>query len=127
MDGNVGMQDCLTAAEWSAKYIKKFGGNGKKITTIGQSAGAGIINYLMFYKGGRGKLPFQQVRRLPLVVHRCLCGADTKCRPFCRPLRHRPGEMLPSGSRSCSISFSMLQTAPRSSVCDLSRKKLCSH
>ncbi|GJN83953.1 hypothetical protein PLIIFM63780_007504 [Purpureocillium lilacinum] len=61
LDGNVGMLDCLAAAEWTAKYIHKFGGHGKRITAIGQSAGAGIIYYLTVLNGGRGKpLPFQQ-------------------------------------------------------------------
>lgn len=61
MDGNVGMLDCLAAAEWTSKYIKDFGGDGKRITTIGQSAGAGMIYYLMVAYAGRRKLPFQQV------------------------------------------------------------------
>ncbi|UNI16019.1 hypothetical protein JDV02_002496 [Purpureocillium takamizusanense] len=61
MDGNVGMLDCLAAAEWTAKHIHKFGGHGKRITAIGQSAGAGIIYYLTVLNGGQGKpLPFQQ-------------------------------------------------------------------
>ncbi|KID80417.1 Carboxylesterase, type B, partial [Metarhizium brunneum ARSEF 3297] len=60
MDGNVGMLDCLAAAEWTSKYIKDFGGDGKRITTIGQSAGAGMIYYLMVAYAGRRKLPFQQ-------------------------------------------------------------------
>ncbi|KAJ6440682.1 lipase [Purpureocillium lavendulum] len=61
MDGNVGMLDCLAATEWTAAHIHKFGGHGKRITVIGQSAGAGIIYYLTVLNGGKGKpLPFQQ-------------------------------------------------------------------
>ncbi|KAK2593461.1 hypothetical protein QQS21_008834 [Conoideocrella luteorostrata] len=60
MDGNVGMLDCLAAAEWTTKHIRKFGGDGKRITAIGQSAGAGMLYYMMALNGGKGELPFQQ-------------------------------------------------------------------
>ncbi|KAH6854598.1 Alpha/Beta hydrolase protein [Chaetomium sp. MPI-CAGE-AT-0009] len=61
LDGNVGMLDCLAAAEWTSTYIHKFGGHKKRITAIGQSAGAGILYYLTVLDGGQGKpLPFQQ-------------------------------------------------------------------
>ncbi|KAL2131747.1 hypothetical protein VTI74DRAFT_4647 [Chaetomium olivicolor] len=61
LDGNVGMLDCLAAAEWTAAHIHKFGGHGKRVTVIGQSAGAGMIYYMTVLNGGRGKpLPFQQ-------------------------------------------------------------------
>lgn len=63
MDANVGLYDCLAAAEWTAKFIHKFGGSGKRITAMGQSAGAGILYYMTVLNGGKGKLPFQQVRR----------------------------------------------------------------
>jgi carboxylesterase type B len=60
LDGNVGMLDCLAAAEWTAKHIHKFGGHSKRVTVMGQSAGAGIIYYMTVLNGGRGKpLPFQ--------------------------------------------------------------------
>jgi carboxylesterase type B len=61
MDDNVGMHDCLAAAEWTSKYIHKFGGDPNRITVMGQSAGGGIINLLTTLKGGKGTLPFQQV------------------------------------------------------------------
>lgn len=61
LDGNVGMLDCLAAARWTATHIHKFGGHGKHITVIGQSAGAGMIYYMMVLNGGKGEpLPFQQ-------------------------------------------------------------------
>ena len=61
LDGNVGMLDCLAAARWTATHIHKFGGDGKHVTVIGQSAGAGMIYYMMVLNGGKGKpLPFQQ-------------------------------------------------------------------
>jgi len=61
LDGNVGMLDCFAAARWTATHIHKFGGHGKRVTVIGQSAGGGIIYYMMVLNGGQGKpLPFQQ-------------------------------------------------------------------
>ncbi|KAH6627988.1 Alpha/Beta hydrolase protein [Chaetomium tenue] len=59
LDGNVGMLDCLAAAEWTAKYIHKFGGARNRITAIGQSAGAGILYYLSVLNTNH-PLPFQQ-------------------------------------------------------------------
>lgn len=63
MDGNVGMLDCMAAAEWTSQYIHRFGGDGNRITAIGQSAGSGMMYYMMVAYGGRRRLPFQQVRR----------------------------------------------------------------
>jgi hypothetical protein len=64
LDANVGVFDCLAAAQWTSKYIRKFGGDGKRITVAGQSAGAGMIYYMSALYGGKGKLPFQQVSEL---------------------------------------------------------------
>lgn len=62
MDANVGMHDCLAAAQWTSKFIGRFGGDKDRVTVIGQSSGAGIIQLLTVLNGGRGKnLPFQQV------------------------------------------------------------------
>lgn len=60
MDGNAGLFDSLAAAEWTSKYIHKFGGDGSKISTIGESAGAGILYYLSTLEDGKARLPFQQ-------------------------------------------------------------------
>ena len=62
MDANVGLHDCLAAAEWTSKYIERFGGDPNRITVMGQSAGGGIINLATTLNGGKGKLPFQQVK-----------------------------------------------------------------
>ncbi|GAB1316947.1 Carboxylic ester hydrolase [Madurella fahalii] len=57
---NLGMHDCLAAAEWTSKFISRFGGDPERITAMGVSAGAGIIGLLTVLNGGKGKLPFQQ-------------------------------------------------------------------
>jgi carboxylesterase type B len=62
MDANVGLFDNLEAARWTSKFIQKFGGDRKRITAAGQSAGAGMLYYMSILQGGRGKLPFQRVR-----------------------------------------------------------------
>lgn len=61
MDINVGLFDALAAVEWTSRYIEKFGGDRKRITASGQSAGAGMLYYLSTLHGGKGKLPFQKV------------------------------------------------------------------
>lgn len=60
MNGNVGVWDSLAAIEWTKKYICKFGGDPDRITVIGQSAGAGIITWMLLGEEGRLKLPFDQ-------------------------------------------------------------------
>ena len=62
MDANLGLLDSLAAVRWTAKYISRFGGDGSRISTIGQSAGAGMLYYMM--SNSATKLPFNQVRTL---------------------------------------------------------------
>lgn len=58
---NLGMHDTLAAVEWTSNFISLFGGDPGRVTVMGQSAGAGIINLLTVLNGGEGTLPFQQV------------------------------------------------------------------
>lgn len=67
MDANVGLFDCLAAAEWTNKHIDKFGGDPRHITAAGQSAGAGMLYYMSVLNRGEGTLPFQQVCLLFLL------------------------------------------------------------
>lgn len=60
MNGNIGVWDTLAAVEWTKKYICKFGGDPDNITVIGQSAGAGIITWLLLGEEGNLTLPFDQ-------------------------------------------------------------------
>lgn len=64
MDANVGLHDSIAAVEWTKQYISKFGGDPERITVIGQSAGAGIINLMLTADGGKGTLPFSQVNHI---------------------------------------------------------------
>ena len=62
MVANAGMHDCLAAAEWTSKYISRFGGDPDRITAMGQSAGAGIIGLSTVLNGGEGTPPpYKQV------------------------------------------------------------------
>jgi carboxylesterase type B len=61
MDANLGMHDCLAAADWTSQFISRFGGDPNQISVMGQSAGAGIIGLLTVFGDGQGKIPFQQV------------------------------------------------------------------
>lgn len=62
MDANAGLHDGFAALEWTNKYISKFGGDPDKITAMGESAGATLINLMLLSNGGEGTLPFSQVR-----------------------------------------------------------------
>jgi carboxylesterase type B len=61
VDPNVGLQDAVTAVEWTNKYIARFGGDPRQITVMGESAGGAIVNLMLTGNGGEGDLPFQQV------------------------------------------------------------------
>ena len=62
VDINVGLYDALAALEWTRQYIALFGGNPEKVTAMGQSAGAAIIEHLMAADvDGTRAMPFQQV------------------------------------------------------------------
>lgn len=61
MDVNVGLHDTMAALQWTRKHISKFGGDPRKITAFGHSAGAGMVSLLMVAKDGREELPFNQV------------------------------------------------------------------
>lgn len=62
MDVNVGLHDVLAAGNWISKFIDRFGGDPHRVTAMGQSASAGILNLLTTLDKGESKLPFQQVR-----------------------------------------------------------------
>ena len=62
IDANIGLHDSRAAMEWVGEHISKFGGNKRKVTVMGQSAGGGGITHTITSNGGEGKkLPFQQV------------------------------------------------------------------
>ncbi|KAK2765999.1 hypothetical protein FQN54_007514 [Arachnomyces sp. PD_36] len=60
MDANVGLHDGVAALEWTKEHISKFGGDPDRITAIGESAGATLINLMLVSNGGEGTLPFNQ-------------------------------------------------------------------
>ena len=45
--GNMGMLDMVVALEWVRDYIHLFGGDPKKVTIFGESAGSASIGHLL--------------------------------------------------------------------------------
>ncbi|KAL1966185.1 hypothetical protein VTN77DRAFT_4737 [Rasamsonia byssochlamydoides] len=58
---NAGLYDQRFALEWVSKYIHLFGGDPKRVTVMGESAGAGsILHQITAYGGQKGLAPFQR-------------------------------------------------------------------
>ena len=60
---NAGLLDQRFALRWVQAHIRKFGGNPKKVTIAGESAGAGsVMLQAMAYGGKQGSPLFENVR-----------------------------------------------------------------
>jgi carboxylesterase type B len=57
---NAGLYDQRLAIEWVAKYIHLFGGDPKRITLLGESAGGGSVEHQITAFGGQKNVSFQQ-------------------------------------------------------------------
>ncbi|KAL8690417.1 MAG: hypothetical protein Q9218_004129 [Villophora microphyllina] len=58
---NAGLLDQRLALDWVQKYIHLFGGDSKRVTVVGESAGgASIMHHITAYGGTKGPTPFQQ-------------------------------------------------------------------
>ncbi|KAH6654298.1 Alpha/Beta hydrolase protein [Truncatella angustata] len=57
---NLGLYDQRLAFEWIEKYISKFGGSPKRVTALGESAGASSLMHHITAYGGGEAAPFDQ-------------------------------------------------------------------
>lgn len=57
---NAGYSDQKRALEWVQDYIERFKGDPKRVTIMGQSAGASSILHHITANGGDGEPPFQR-------------------------------------------------------------------
>ncbi|GAA5930319.1 uncharacterized protein JCM15063_004772 [Sporobolomyces koalae] len=53
LDLNVGLKDQIIALQWVQQHISQFGGDRKKVTLVGHSAGAMSVGLHMLYTGTR--------------------------------------------------------------------------
>ncbi|KAI9717345.1 MAG: hypothetical protein M1828_007233 [Chrysothrix sp. TS-e1954] len=57
---NAALYDQRLALAWVELYARNFGGDPRRITIVGESAGGGSVLYQIAAFGGRGPAPFQQ-------------------------------------------------------------------
>ncbi|KAJ8114479.1 hypothetical protein OPT61_g3652 [Boeremia exigua] len=58
---NAGLHDQRLALEWVKANVHRFGGDPKRVTVFGESAGGGsIAHHITAFGGRKGKAPFQQ-------------------------------------------------------------------
>lgn len=83
MTRNAGLYDALAALRWTQANIHWFGGDGHRITAMGESAGGGIIEHLLAASTQGNHMPFSQVS----VGVRQFCRLCSKLfRHCCRPV-----------------------------------------
>ncbi len=58
---NAGLHDQRLALDWVQNYIHNFGGDARRVTVMGESAGGGsIMHHITAYGGTKGPAPFHQ-------------------------------------------------------------------
>lgn len=57
MPGNLGLKDQTLALQWVQRNIQRFGGDIKRITIFGESAGSASVHYQMLTPKSQGVMP----------------------------------------------------------------------
>ncbi len=100
--GNYGLQDLVCAVEWVRLHIADFGGDGSRITLIGQSAGAMCITDLLMTK------------RLEGLIRGAVCMSGGGALPrFAAPLpKEKAAPFWEAVRRECGCTKEEAHTVP---------------
>jgi carboxylesterase type B len=66
--GNWGALDQIAALDWVQKHVASFGGNPRRVTIFGHTAGAASVHLLTLSKRSAGKFEFQNGQASPLTL-----------------------------------------------------------
>lgn len=68
--GNFGLMDLVAGLHWLRENLPAFGGDPERVTLMGHSTGAALVNFIAVSPVAKGKVGYKHSR--PHIYNRCL-------------------------------------------------------